>query len=115
MTNLTNVIFDTIQNAKECKQEFGDNYEMYCSYLAQLRTTVDGECVRIQPIGLDRYTSLPFNEYLVTLSSVESTDDKVTTKVVCDTKEEAISIAMCRAGHWYTDLVSCNLTTNQSL
>lgn len=49
------------------------------------------------------------NVYIVTLSSVESSEDTVTHKVISDNAQNAISAAHMLSGHWYTDLNECKL------
>lgn len=44
--------------AVECKESFGDDYEMYVSYLLTLRDLTDGSTCKIIPLNFEEYSAI---------------------------------------------------------
>lgn len=58
MGTLFHLLYDTEKHAYECKEVFGDDYWMYCSYLDQFRKTIEGVPTKIVPITHELYEKL---------------------------------------------------------
>ena len=60
---LVHKIFDNVEHALQCKHSFGDDYDMYCSYLMQFRETTDGRLTEIIPVTADVYYAIKLPVY----------------------------------------------------
>lgn len=57
-TTISHIVKCSYKVARECKETFGDDYEMYKSYLDMYRKTTDGKNVRIIAISESEYRRL---------------------------------------------------------
>jgi hypothetical protein len=58
MNNVINVLHDTNTHALECKREFGNEYDNYCSYLGQWIVACDGKKTKLVPVSYNTYMRL---------------------------------------------------------
>lgn len=53
--SVTLIVFDTVAEATKSKITFGNDYDMYCSFLSQFCCTTSGEDIRIIPLSQEKY------------------------------------------------------------
>jgi len=58
MNNVTQLLWHSVDEAYSCKIHFKDDYAMYTSWCAQVRTTTDGKHVRLIPVSIEVYNSI---------------------------------------------------------
>ncbi len=55
MSTVIHLLFDTAKNAKQCKEHFEDDYDMYVSWCSQFKRTTDGQKCRLVPVSKSVY------------------------------------------------------------
>lgn len=58
MDNVVQLLWHTVDEAADCKKDFYDDYEMYVSWCAQFRQTIDGSHTRLIPVSHENYNNI---------------------------------------------------------
>ena len=55
MSTVIHLLFDTAKNAKQCKEHFEDDYDMYVSWCSQFKRTTEGQRCWLVPVSKSVY------------------------------------------------------------